>query len=1037
LQQGTFRLFLVLIVMAVAATLAPNAGAAPASATFNPVADAYTRSDSASSNFGRSTVLRVDNSPVSRSYLRFNVQGLSGSVTKATLRVFSNISASSSGVDLRSVGSTTWGETTLNHSNAPAVGTSIASHVGAFQTAQWISFDAGQLVRGNGLVSMALTTTSSTSRGFQAREDTAHQPQLVVETGDTTAPAVTMTAPADGARTNDSTPAFGGAAGTVADDSATVRVRIYSGSTLFGIPVATVTTIRSGGSWSVSASSALADGTYTAQAEQSDASGNTGFSAPRGFTVDTVAPAVSLTAPADGSSTTDTTPALGGAAGTAPGDSATVAVSVYGGTSASGSPLQSLSATSSGGAWSVDAAPALPDGTYTAQAAQLDDLGNRGVSAATTFTVASTPVEPPPPGDTTAPAVTLTAPADGSSTADTTPTFSGAAGAAAGDSPTVTVKVYGGTTASGSPVQTVSANRSGDAWSVDASPALSPRVYTAQAEQSDDAGNRGVSSASTLTVVGDPVLLAAGDIACDPTSGSFNGGLGSATSCRQQHTSDLLVGESGAEVLALGDNQYENGALANYQQSFDPAWGRVKSRIHPVPGNHEYGTENAAGYFDYFNGAGNLTGPAGERGKGYYSFEVGSWHVIALNSSCSAVGGCGVGSPQEQWLRADLAAHPSACTLAYWHHPLFSSGPHGNSAFMGPIWQALYDAGADVVLSGHDHEYERFAPQSASGAADPVRGIREFVVGTGGRSHYTLGTPQPNSAVRSDDTFGVLKLTLRDNGYDWRFLPEAGRTFTDSGSDVCDGATTDAIPPSAPSGLTATVASGTVALGWTASTDDDGVAGYRIFRDGTQIATSPTPSYTDSAVQPGTTYGYHVVAYDAAGNVSPDSNTATVTTSATTQALTLGPTDDASIYSASTATNYGSATSVEVDNSPVKNFLLKFSVSGVGARTVTSAKLRLHAVDPSPSGGDFHRVAGTAWTEGSLTWANAPVADAAVVSSLGKVVSGSWYELDVTPLVRGDGVVSLRVTSTSSDGADYSSKEGGAGFAPQLVLTVG
>ncbi|MEX1008308.1 MAG: Calx-beta domain-containing protein [Acidimicrobiia bacterium] len=277
---------------------------------------------------------------------------------------------------------------------------------------------------------------------------------------------------------------------------------------------------------------------------------------------------------------------------------------------------------------------------------------------------------------------------------------------------------------------------------------------------------------------GDPVIAAAGDIACDPTSSAYNGGQGTATECRQLATSDLLVNGTDAAVLLLGDNQYENGALVKYQQSYETSWGRVKANTRPVPGNHDYGTTGAAGYYDYFGTA------AGDRTKGYYSFDVGAWHLVALNSNCAAIGGCAAGSAQEQWLRADLSAHPAACTLAFWHHPRFSSGLHGSDASTAALWQALYDANADVVLNGHDHDYERFAPQNPSGVADGARGVRQFVVGSGGRSHYATGTPKPNSEVRDSTSFGILRLTLRANGYEWAFRPAVG-TFTDNGTGAC------------------------------------------------------------------------------------------------------------------------------------------------------------------------------------------------------------------------------------------------------------
>jgi hypothetical protein len=268
-----------------------------------------------------------------------------------------------------------------------------------------------------------------------------------------------------------------------------------------------------------------------------------------------------------------------------------------------------------------------------------------------------------------------------------------------------------------------------------------------------------------------PVIAAAGDIACDSV-------VVTATTCHQRATSDLLVGQGLDGVLALGDIQYENGELANFNAYYDPTWGRVKGITYPAPGNHEYNTSGATGYYSYFSS--RTSAP------GYYSFDLGSWHLIALNSNCAAIGGCGAGSAQLQWLQADLAAHPSACTLAFWHHPRFNSGAtHGSDATYQPFWQALYDANADVVLVGHEHVYERFGPQTPAGAADATRGIRQFTVGTGGKTHHDFGPVAANSQVRNNDTFGVLKLTLKPGGYDWQFVPEAGASFTDTGSSSC------------------------------------------------------------------------------------------------------------------------------------------------------------------------------------------------------------------------------------------------------------
>jgi hypothetical protein len=278
----------------------------------------------------------------------------------------------------------------------------------------------------------------------------------------------------------------------------------------------------------------------------------------------------------------------------------------------------------------------------------------------------------------------------------------------------------------------------------------------------------------------DPVIAAAGDIACDPTSSNYNQGNGTADRCQMKATSDLLVNANLTAVLPLGDNQYESGSLEAFQKSYDPTWGRVKSITRPVVGNHEYSTSGAYGYFRYFGAT-----AAGDRSKGYYSYDLGNWHIIALNSNCSQIGGCEENSPQQKWLKADLANHRNTCTLAYWHHPRFSSAMHGNNSDYDMFWKDLYNAGVEVVLNGHDHDYERFAPQTPNAQADPTRGIRQFVVGTGGKSHYGFGKPEPNSEVRNADTYGVLMLSLHPNSYSWQFVPEAGKSFTDSGSDEC------------------------------------------------------------------------------------------------------------------------------------------------------------------------------------------------------------------------------------------------------------
>jgi len=975
-------------------------------------------------------------------------------------------------------------------------------------------------------------------------------------------PAVTLVTPSNGSATNRSTPTFAGGAGTAPDDSTAVTVKIYSGSAVGGAPVQTLSAVAVAGGWSVDAASPLADGAYTAQAEQSDVGGNTGVSAPSTFTVDTTGPAaaivsspndpsnssspsfgftasepgssfecsldggsfaactspksysgladglhtfsvrardalgnpgssvsyswtidtvppavptiasgpsdpsgsssatftfsssdsgaslvcsldaatfaactspatfsglvdgahtfrvqavdaagnrstpatatwtidttapvVTLATPANGSSTVSTTPTFSGSAGMASGDAATVTVKVYSGSSATGIPVETLAAAVSGSSYAVVASPSLLLGTYTAQTEQSDTLGHVGRSSANTFTIVPAgsgspyrdavmadgprgywrlgessgttaadetganlgtytngvtlgqpgviPTDPNTsasfdgvndyvkvndsnsldlasavtieawvkrsrsgtwqvivgkPGngqsalenyalwlntlnqpvayfgngstfmsvaapaldtnwhylvasydnsvarifvdgalslakpstvqmaantqplnigrsnsngsffgglidevavyptvlspqrilarynlavDTLPPKVTLTAPAHGSSTTNASPTFAGTAGTASGDPSTVTVRVFSGLDAVGTPVQTLTATRQGDgSYAVDAA-ALSAGTYTAQASEGDVAGNIGYSSANSFGVNApapsvDRSLLAAGDIADCNSPGD-------------EATAALLANFPNANVATLGDNVYPNGTSTEFSNCYNPSWGAAKSRTRPTLGEHDYGTSGAAGYMGYFQSqlapfGASATDPV----RGYYSYDLGAWHIAVVNSPCKTVApGCDVNS-QVKWLRADLASHPTKCSLVMWADPRFSSGSvHGNNPDEGGYWAAAYDWGAEVVLNGQDHLYERFARQDADGNADPQNGVREFIVGTGGEEEYTFTTTQPNSEVRQTGAWGIIKLTLHPASYDWQFVPQAGKSFTDSGSEAC------------------------------------------------------------------------------------------------------------------------------------------------------------------------------------------------------------------------------------------------------------
>jgi hypothetical protein len=479
---------------------------------------------------------------------------------------------------------------------------------------------------------------------------------------------------------------------------------------------------------------------------------------------------------------------------------------------------------------------------------------------------------------------------------------------------------------------------------------------------------------------GDPVVAAAGDYGCDPLSPSYHdlNGTGDGGACQQKATSNLLVRGNFSAVLALGDQHY-CGSLAEYQQAYDPTWGRVKSITHPIPGNHEYLTSGgstptigcdssnagAAGYFNYFGSA------AGTQGQGWYSFDIGTWHLIALNSNCSDVGGCIPTSPQGLWLAADLAAHANQCILAYWHIPLFSSG--GRAAQNGYwLWQQLYAAHADVVLNGHDHIYERFDPQDASGVADP-NGIREFIVGTGGANHTSIATVAANSVVRDTTTFGVLALTLHAGSYDWTFEPAVG-TFSDSGSASCQNAGSPPSPSSSPSSSVSPVPT-----------------------------PSPSPTATPSA-QP-----------------SPS----------TDGSITFNPVADSYVDASTPTATHGTLASLRIDGSPVVRSYLRFSVGGI-AGAVTRATLRVWANTAQTTGYDVYSVADNTWGETTIASANSPPFGATRLGSSGKIAAGTWTSVDVTSAVAGNGIISFGLLTANSTAVSLSSREGPQ--PPQLVI---
>ena len=324
--------------------------------------------------------------------------------------------------------------------------------------------------------------------------------------------------------------------------------------------------------------------------------------------------------------------------------------------------------------------------------------------------------------------------------------------------------------------------------------------YSYQVEASNDEGSSPLSSPLEITTSprpeGTSVVMAAGDIACDPADSSFRDGNGTASNCRQRYTAELL--SSADHILTLGDQQYECGGLSAFRDSYDPSWGRFLAITHPILADEEYGAAGtdcgaagADGYFEYFA---DRLAPYGASAtnpdKGYYSFDIGGWHVVALNTECSRIsGGCDQGGAQDDWLEADLASSNARCTIALMHEPRFASTTNGNgpNSSLRPMWDDLFEHGVEMVLSGDNHFYERFEPQSPDGTANP-NGIVQWVVGTGGKSHGGLapeGSRLAHSVTGVSTTFGVLRLELSDDGYTWRYVVEGSSSYTDSGHASC------------------------------------------------------------------------------------------------------------------------------------------------------------------------------------------------------------------------------------------------------------
>ncbi len=660
------------------------------------------------------------------------------------------------------------------------------------------------------------------------------------------------------------------------------------------------------------------------------------------------------------------------------------------------------------------------------------------------------------PADTAAPTVTIRSPADGS-------TVSGVVIVTVDASDDVGVTAVD-LSVDGTPSGTDTTSPYSFAWD---SRAVANGSHVLVATARDGAGHATQSSAVSVSVA-------------NVSDGSFTFAAAGDHGANQKTAASLAaLDTSGAAFyLALGDLDYNETAT-------DSAWcDYVRARLPTlgptfpfelVSGNHE---EQGApdGYIMNFTAClpdqmGSTSGPGSVYGAEYtfdYPPSAPLMRVIMIapgltieNTTYDYV----PGSPHYDWLKSEIEGARAAgipWVAVGMHYPCYSAGLNG-CGMDSALWSLLVQEKVDLVLNGHDHNYQRskqfaldpttcpsipssgYAPgcvvdDGVDGVYPKGAGAVDVIAGSFGRGLYpvSLADPEaPNFSRIDGSTNGFMQYAVTASRIDARFVNTTG-AFTDAFSIVA-GATpaADRSPPSTPTNLAAVVTNDTqVDITWSASTDDVGVARYGVFRDGVLLGTTTTTSYSDTSAMRGLTYTYFVRTYDAANNPSDPSAGVPVVMPGAGTVLYFGPTADATVEAAYPTTNFGASSKIEIDNSPVTQGLMRFTLSGVGTSVVTSAKLRLYDVNSSNTGGSFYPAADNGWTESGVTWDTAPAADATAVATLGPVTSGTWYEVDLTSLIIGDGTYCLRITTISSDGADYTSKEGTDGFRPQLVVSI-
>ena len=506
------------------------------------------------------------------------------------------------------------------------------------------------------------------------------------------------------------------------------------------------------------------------------------------------------------------------------------------------------------------------------------------------------------------------------------------------------------------------------------------------------------------------VVVAAGDAA----SGEINA----------VKVSDLVGTINPNLFLYLGD-VYEKGSITeffNWYGNNGLNFSAFNAVTNPTIGNHEYSSgASAPGYFDYWNNVPN-----------YYSYNANGWHFISLNSNASRIG-VDAASVQYQWLSQDLANNAQACTIVYYHHPLFNIGPEGSTTAMSDIWSLMSANGVSIVINGHDHDYQRWVPLDGNGQPSAT-GITEFVAGGSGHGLQRIATSDSRVAYANDTNptaFGALKLELNSSGTNFSYVNING-AILDSGTVPCAKVGPDTQAPSKPAGLTATAGSATrVDLNWSAATDNSGVAGYTIYRNGPALTTVSysTLTYADTSVLPGTSYIYKVDAFDAAGNHSAQSAPANVTTPAMPASVNFIVQADTYVNSSLPASNYGSATVFRLLGSPSDlHAYLRFNVQGLAGYPIVKARLLIYTMSNSSLGVTAVRVANNTWNEKTVNYTTAPPLGNQIASS-GSFIANNWVTMDVTSYVTGEGTYSFGVTTPSSTTLSFAARESGANAA--------